>query len=253
MSDYYVKSSKNDCKCADLYLSGSKWRTNNIRTSEWYTGEILEYGIPRSDIFYQNGEIIKKRVYDYYGIDKNIRLVLYVPTFRNDYSSKAYFPLSEYDSLLHVLEKKFGGEWKAIIRVHPNTIGHENSIDYSDKILNGTEYPDVNELIVASDVLITDYSGCMFEALEANKIVFLYMADLEEYMDERGFHFPLNELPFPVSVNSRELGTCIENFAPEEYERETKKFWEPIGCFNDGHASERVADYIVEQIKRLPC
>lgn len=250
LSKSYLKEAKLDSESADLFLSASKWQSKNYRAAFWYDKEILEYGCPRSDVFYQDGTEFRKRVYKHYNLLENFNLAVYAPTFRNSMDfSNVYLSADECAELVEALEKRFGGKWRLIIRLHPNMADKQSLIQYNDKILNGTEYDEINDLIIASDFLITDYSSCMFDAMEAGKKVVLYATDIDEYLKgERELYFSFDELPFPLAENENELITLVETFDFTDLEKKKTAFLEKIGCFNNADSSKKVAEYIIKQL-----
>lgn len=246
ISPVYVRNAKHDSKCADLFLSASKWRSEKFRTIYWYDGEILEYGVPRSDVFFQDGSKIKENVQKYFNLSSDDRIAVYAPTFRNSGTLGVYLSQNECYELLSSLKENWGGEWKLVVRLHPHISDKNSLIQYDNQILNGSVYDNLSDLIIASDLLITDYSGCMFDGMEAKKPVFLFASDVDEYMDERGFYLKFEEMPFPFATNIGELITWIERFNPTEYAKKSEEFRENVGSFNNAHASERVVDYIID-------
>ena len=113
-----------------------------------------------------------------------------------------------------------------------------------------SQNPDMQELIVASDILITDFSSCMFDMGIAGKECILYAPDLEEYLErERGMYFTIEELPFPLSKNMDDLCKKLKEFNQKEYLKKLNVFMKKIGSFEDGHASERICEFIYQSIK----
>lgn len=251
LSQSYLKAAKLDSESADLFLSASKWQSDLYRASFWWDKEILEYGSPRSDIFYQDGTELRKKVYQYYDLPENVNLAIYGPTFRNNNDFlEAYLSVDDCSLLVETLEKRFGGEWKLIFRLHPNVFNRQNLIQYNDKVLNGSNYNDINDLIVACNILITDYSSSMFDAMEAGKKVLLYTADIDKYLkEERDLYFSFDELPFPLATNRNELIKLVENFDFDECEKNRATFLEQLGNFNSADSSKKVAEYIIKQLK----
>ena len=247
LPDLYVKAAKQDSKMADLFISGSKWQTESYRKSYWYDGDILEKGLPRSDIFYKLTDSIKKSVYDHYQLSSDTHLVLYAPTFRADESLSSYDV--DFEGLLNTLSAKFGGKWAVLVRLHPNVAKMQDFIQYSDRILNGSSYQEINDLIVSSDVMITDYSSCMFDAMEARKKVFIYARDVDAYMSDRGSEFTFDELPFDLAQSNEELFAAIHHFEQEQYEDKVSQFSQRLGLFKTSHASEDVVNYILDKVK----
>lgn len=240
----YIRNAKHDSKIADLFISGCRWSTENYRSAFWYNGPILELGQPRSVIFYKNQDNIKQKVYDFYKLKSDCKLLLYAPTFRANHEINNYN--IDYDKLIKKLKEKWRGEWKIIVRLHPSVANKQNNIVYSDFLLNGSCYSDINELIISCDILISDYSSCMFDAMEAKKKVIIYASDLEEYNNDRGTYLELNNLPFLITQNNEELLNSIENFREEVYEEKTHVFMEKIGFFNSEESTEKIVKYIID-------
>ena len=120
------------------------------------------------------------------------------------------------------------------------------SKEWSGNIINVSDYPDAQELLVAADVLITDYSSIMWDFSLQYKPVFLYHNDINEYLDKRGFYCPLAELPYPIGHDNDELYEKVLNFDPEQYEKELKKFFEKYGALDQGVATDKVVSHILK-------
>lgn len=108
----------------------------------------------------------------------------------------------------------------------------------------------MQELIVAADILITDYSSCMFDMMLANKKCVLYAPDLAEYLErERGLYFDIQKLPFPIAEDMESLCDEILNFNMEEYQKTLQQFKNIIGSYEKGTAAKQVADYMLKKKK----
>ena len=83
----------------------------------------------------------------------------------------------------------------------------------------------------------------------SRKPAFVYAEDIEKYNTDRGFYYPLESTPFPVSRNNDELCQNIKNFDFKKYKEDVENFLEEKGCIEDGHASERIVDLIEWIIK----
>lgn len=236
----YIEECKEDSKKLDFLLSGCKFSTDIFKRAFWYNGEIIECGTPRCDMLFNNTDITKKKVYEYYNISENNKLILYAPTFRSNKPSD--FLGMDFKKL----QKTLGENWIVGARLHPNIV--ETTIP--DGAISMSKYPDMQELIVASDILITDFSSCMFDMGIAGKECILYAPDLEEYLErERGMYFTIEELPFPLSKNMDDLCKKLKEFNQKEYLKKLNVFMKKIGSFEDGHASERICEFIYQSIK----
>lgn len=237
----YEKSAFEDSSKIDLLLSGCDFSTEIFRRAFWYDGEIMKSGTPRSDILINAPKYIRKKIFEYYNIPVNNKLVLYAPTFRDN--KKADLFGMNFDKLSVAL-KSTNHEWTIGYRLHPNIL---ESVQ-TDGYINMSNYSDMQELICAADLLITDYSSCMFDMATAKKPCLLYAPDLERYMNnERGMYFDIRQLPFPLAESIDELCEIVNNFNIRKYEADLQKFNDTIGSYEDGHASERVVEYIISK------
>lgn len=238
----YIQMAKKDSQFTDIIISASKWNTSKYVESFWYRGEVLECGAPKSDIFFRSSNRFKQNVCDFFRVEKTVNFILYAPTFRDDGSTDCYdIPARQ---ILLAAEKKWGGKWKLIIRLHPNVNCKACTIRFDKDILNGNSYLDINEMILASELLITDYSSCMFDAMDCHKKVLIYATDIYKYRKGRGFYFQMEELPFEIVETGEELIKVINQFDNEAYRNNVLAFKDKMGIFNDGHASERVVEHI---------
>ncbi len=247
LSEDYLKCCHNDSKMADLFISGSKWNAQNYRDAYWYDGDILMLGTPRSDIFYQDHEPYHRKVCEFYGVSEQTHFCLYAPTFRNSGTLDCYN--IDCMKLKKTLESKWGGEWRILIRLHPNIQHEQKEIEYSEEVLNASTYQEINELIVASDILISDYSSCMFDAMEAGKRVVIYASDVTAFLKEREFYFALEELPFPLSQSNEELNRAIEEFDDDLYLQKCNALVAELGICDGPDSAAKVAKYIIRKVE----
>lgn len=247
---HWCEVAKEDSMYIDYLISNSDFENNVFKTSFWYNGKIAKIGHPRNDIFFYSDEKkseIKSKVCKYLGIDTSKKILLYAPSFRDNYDFEPY--TMNVDRLLGTVNAKFGSDWVFIAKIHPNMLWMTNNLfNFNNEIKNGSLYSDIQELLVASDILISDYSSLMFDFMLTKKPVFVYATDIEKYNTDRGFYYPLESTPFPVSTNNEELIQNINNFDLEKYMSEIDEFLKDKGCIEDGQASKRVVEYIKSQI-----
>ena len=243
LSKYYVKSMINDNKMVDLMISDSTFFTEKCRTAFKYNGNILEIGVPREDILINNTQMLNNKARETLDI-KDKKILLYAPTFRNSFEKSTYDV--DFSRIINKLNKG-NTKWIVLIRLHPHISKMANIFNYNKDIINVSDYPDMQELIAAADLVITDFSSIMFEAMRIDKKVILYANDIEKYVDERGFYFKLNELPFPLAKNNNELLNYISdnhNFI-NDYEQFKKK----MGYYENHNSIVEMGDYINNIIK----
>ena len=241
LANSYVWSAKHDSKMIDYFLSGSKWLSDYIKINFWYNGKIEENGLPRNDKLINESKLLKEKVYDFYKLKSDVKIVLYAPTFRQG-NTKADFV--DFDKLKSVLNKKFDQEWVIFLRLHPNI--KELKVDLPEHVINTSFYEDAQELLCAADILMTDYSGIMFDMMLLDKPVFIYANDISEYKRDRNFKFDFEELPFSYAENDLELIENIEKFNEEKFLKDLKKLKEKLVLYENGTASIKVAAKILE-------
>lgn len=226
----------------DIMVSNSKRTTEIYRQAFRYSGKVLEVGSPRNDIFFEVADQCRKKVEKVFGIEGR-KIVLYAPTWRKGYGTDRFN--LDYEALINALNKRFSENYVVFLRLHPHNLVDAGKMEYSDRVLNASYYSNMQELLVAADVLVTDYSSCMFDFITVPKKCFLYTPDIDEYEKEQGNYYSLDELPFPVARNNGELGRIIETFDETRYNENIMKFHERVGLCESGEASKMVAEYIM--------
>lgn len=198
-----------DSAQCDLMVSGSGFMTRLYQNAFWYDGPVAEYGSPRNDVFFSPQPRLIQKVHRAFSLPEKQKLVLYAPTFRTDHSSRAYS--LDVPGLLDACQARFGGSWSCLIRLHPNVAKHSAGLFAYDgtTILNATAYPDMQELLCTVDMLITDYSSCMFDFALSGKPCLQFATDIESYRQDRNFYFPLDRLPFPLASSNQALCEAV--------------------------------------------
>ena len=242
----FCKLAQTDSAYTDILLSNSTFEDEVFKTGFWYNGKVAKFGHPRNDIFFYDEEEqnkIKEKIFENLKIPKDKKVILYVPSFRDDKKLNCYN--LDTQLLIKAFVDKFEKDCVVAIRMHPHLKAQASNIFNfdNDLIVDASLYPDIQELLVASDVAITDYSSCIFDFMLSRKPAFIFATDIEEYNNDRGFYYPLESTPFPVARNE-ELCENIKNFDYEKYKKEVEEFLKEKGCIEDGHASERVVDLI---------
>lgn len=242
-----IKRIKNNSKMVDVFISNSKWLTDIYKRAFWYNGVIEKIGYPK-DEFLENFDvnIARKKVYKYCNQDINTNFLLYVPTMRE----KIDINLIKFDSdkIISHLSKKFGGKWKILLRLHPMNEKEVLNFKKDNNIINVTKYEDILELILSTEILISDYSSCIFDATLIRKKAIIYAPDYEEYQKERGLYFTLEELPFLTAKNEDELCNCIDKFNNDKYIEKINEYYTKVEYINDGRANDKIVKMITDFI-----
>lgn len=244
----YIEQAKHDSEMIDLMVSNSRFCTNMYKTAFWYNGEILECGSPRNDILIKGMGYNKDEILNKIGINSNKKILLYAPTFRKDEGLDNYN--INFETLVQNLNEKTNEDCIVLLRLHPN-IAYKSKELYNGEfgeVLDVSDYGDIYELMLVSDILITDYSSVMFEFSITGKPVFLYAKDIDNYINDRGFYFDYYKLPYKLSVNDKELLENILNFDYNEYKNKLEEFFAEVELYEKGIACEKVVDIIESKI-----
>ncbi len=230
----------------DYLLTNSTWEDTVFREAFHTPAQYEQIGHARNDLFFRADAeeyrgVVRKKI----GVEKDKKLLLYVPTWR-EHATSFFFGEGDYAALKQSLEKRFGGDWLIAARWHPAHAAHMRTkfLPEESAMLNVSDYPDVQELLLAADAVITDYSSCILDFLFTRRPGFLYAPDYAEYNSCRGLYYPLEEAPFPVAKDTESLVQCIEQFDEKLFLQKTQLFLQKMGCMEDGHAAERAVNLI---------
>ena len=244
-SKMWLKVSKLNSAMTDYWISNSDFETDVYKNAFWDVNDIRLLGHPRNDIFFKDNTRLAHKVLSKLDADTSKKIVLYMPTFREDYRLDCYD--IDVDRLCNMLERRFSGEWALVLRLHPRVayLSSRFKEKYGhDKIIDATNYDDVQELIASADVMISDYSSCIFDYLLTKRPAFIYATDIDEYDKERGFYYSIYETPFSIASNNDELCKAVEEFNEEEYEDKVEEFLKGKGSIEDGNAAGRIIEFI---------
>lgn len=247
----YVNASKADSEITDLIISDSKWVTNNISNNFWYKGPIVKTGFPRNDIFFKDNKKIKNKVQKYFNIDNNTKIILYAPTFRDHKTIYEQSLLYKIDgnAIKRACEHKFNNTYIFLERLHPN-VASKVKLKENNFVKDASAYPDMQDLLVTADILITDFSSSLFDFILSKYRVFLFAKDYDEYVTrERELNFNAKkDLPFSFAGSENELIKNIESFNDSKTKESVLSLKKSLNVLEDGHASERVAKIITDII-----
>ena len=247
LPDDYIKNAISDSEKMDILTVGCEYSDKVYDRVFWYNGKRLNCGTPRFDVFFNNVEKkkIELKVRKFYKISKDKKIILYAPTFQKKLKEANL----DYNNLIFNLNEnsKNNDEYIALVKLHPVS---KNKVNESNFVIDATNYPDIQELIIACDYFITDYSGCCFDAMYANKKCMLYIPDYDNYISlERELEMDIMDLPFPKIYNEIELIKKIKKFNEKEYKNNINRFLKKIGTYENGTACEQICALIDDVVK----
>lgn len=247
----------NTFSSSDMLLAGCQLIKDIFEQSFINLMPVELLGTPRTDILFNESEELREKIKKKLGLPSK-KIVLYAPTYR--YSPKdsgiTQLQMIDFEKLFNTLQEKFGGEWIFVMRVHNMVlmeIQKSGILDnYSGRVFDGNKYDDMNEYLYVADVLISDYSGCIYDVALTEKPCFLFAHDKENYEErERGLYTPLSTFPYPFANSFKKL---LEDIACYQFKQQNKKrieFLNYIGNIEDGYSSERVVKMLFSFLKRV--
>ena len=232
-----------------VLASPSPFATTVMRSAFRYDGPVIEQGYPRNDVFFRpDAAAVAAAVRRRLGIPADKTVILYAPTFRDDQRAGTKFSFILPFDLAH-FHKAMGDDVVLLLRMHVLVRrGLKIPEEYTSTILDVSDYPEIQELYLASDALVTDYSSVFFDFATLRRPMVFFAYDLESYRDNlRGFYLDYTtDLPGPVVTSEEALYDALLSLdrVQKEYSGRYDAFLERFSPMDDGHASERVVDEV---------
>lgn len=227
-----------------LFLSSSRAFTEEtLRESFEYSGEVLSCGLPRNDVFFQDSRARQREIRQRLDIAPDKKIVIYAPTMRADKRLDLYD--LDVKNLRAALHDRFGGDWVVLLRTHYFVTQKIQSDFVGENCIDATGYPDMQDLLLVSDVLVTDYSSSIWDFSQTFRPCFLYATDVDQYQGVRDFYRPIEDWGFPLAKNNQQLGEVIRAFDEERFHHAMERHHEVLGSYEQGTACAEVCRRIV--------
>jgi CDP-glycerol glycerophosphotransferase len=237
------------------FLSASKFTTEVFASAFGLPagdGSFVETGNPRNDVLAGAGPDDTRAARERLGLPAGKRVLLYAPTWRDDqHSSRSGYV---YSHVLDVdaLRAALGEDWLVLFRLHYLVTNTIDFARYDGFLRDVSGLDDINDLCIASDVLVTDYSSVYFDYALLDRPMVFYMYDLDRYSTSlRGFYLPIEDVPGPIARTQDELHAALAD--PElgaKYAERRADLVATMAPHDDGHAAQRVLDLIAEHVVR---
>lgn len=236
----------------DLLVSANPFSTKTFRSCFMYEGEMLEYGYPRNDILYRKDkDELARQLRKKLGIPMDKKTILYAPTWRDDehYGSGQYKFTLALD--LKMMQEHLSNEYVVLLRTHHYISDKINTKGLEGFVFNLSHYDDISEIYLISDICITDYSSVFFDYANLKRPILFYTYDFDKYKNQlRGFYIDMNtEIPGPLLYTSKEVVDAIQRIDQinEKYKAKYEEFYNRFCCYDDGNASEHVAEAMLSK------
>lgn len=227
-------------RCArwDFSISSNPHSSRAWRTAYGVDAEMLEYGYPRNDILANATAVDVRRARDELGIGDRLA-VLYAPTHR-EY-------LTGYRTTVDVARfaERLGDG--AVLMARPHYAYDSDPVlselHQRGRLLDVADHPSIEQLYLAADVLVTDYSSVMFDYGVLDRPIVIHAPDWDEYRVRRGTYFDI--VADPPGIVTRSDEELFAAFDDETYRSPSatvarEKFRAEFCSWDDGHAAERV-------------
>lgn len=247
-SDDYLERVHGATKQWDYLVSPSDYASKAFRSAFKYDGDILEMGYPRNDVFFKDDkDDLIARVKGKLNLPRDKKILLYAPTFRDSETRGKNKFVFDIKMDLHDMQEKLGDEYIILLRMHV-VISNKLRIpeELRSFVYNVSNYPEIQELSLISDMLITDYSSVMFDFANTGKPILFFTYDFEEYKNNiRGFYMDFeHEAPGPLVYDTDEIIQAILELDKVRvvYNAKYEAFRQKFCYLDDGNVSQRIVD-----------
>ena len=229
-------------------LSPNDYSKDIFKRAFKYDGRIINKGYPANDIFYRDMEDKKKQLMDDLNIPQDKKIILYAPTYRDyDVDERKNH---QFNLLLDFkkLKEELSDEYVLIVRLHYILSRSLNlSDEFKDFIIDLSQYDDIADLYLISDMLITDYSSVFFDFAHSKKPMLFFVPDFDKYSSFRGLYPEVKEnLPGPEIYTNEELIDSVKNIeeVKKEYADKYEAFYNKFCSLGHGDAAEEVIEIV---------
>lgn len=246
----YIPVAKYDGLVTDAFIVANKRYLEVAKSSFWLNPnvEYLKIGAPANDVLFQrkNDQEYIYSIKQKLSINDNAYIVLYAPSFRDDGSIDGY--KIDFERVKEAFRKTTNRTCIILVRFHPDVVQHEELFTYSNDLINVTRYPDLKDLSLISDCLITDYSSTAYDFLLLRKTIFRLCLDFNIYKDIRDVYDDFYKMPYALAYTNDELVSEIMNFNNVDYQKALNKYCEINPVYDDGTSSKKAADWIERKL-----
>ncbi|KLT15585.1 CDP-glycerol:glycerophosphate glycerophosphotransferase [Neobacillus vireti] len=233
----------------DFLISPNPYSTSIFQRAFKYDKEILETGYPRNDPLVNNNNIAAiNKIKEKLGIPKNKKVILYAPTWRdNEFFERGKYKFTMQLNLEH-LQISLSNEYVLLLRLHYLISNRIDIKRYHDFVFDFSNYDDISDLYLVSDILLTDYSSVFFDYLCLKRPIIFYTYDIDTYRDKvRGFYFDYEkDAPGPLVKTTEEVINVIKQISENQFKpsEEVIRFHREFCSLENGVSAEKVVEKV---------
>lgn len=234
----------------DFLVAQSPFCSERLREAFRFEGRMLDVGYPRNDVLVSpERDEVRAGTRARLGIPAEATVVLYAPTWRETRRSGFV-----YDKVLYLDAEQTARDLDChvLVRGHYNSMRTSEDHDPTGRVLDVTRYPDIADLYLAADALVTDYSSAFFDFAATDKPMVFLAPDLAAYRDDsRGFYVDYHDtVPGPIRMTSAEVVEELreELRDPTRHAERRERFRREYAPWDDGQASARVIDALLGEV-----
>ena len=250
LSPSYVSEAKDDGAKTDAVVVCCELQLRQFMQHFWFRPDVeyLCVGLPRNDRLIKNQdshrelELLREQIVG----GTASKVILYVPTFRENCSVEKLMP--DLEQLIKICSEKFSGNWKVLVRVHPNSKISFPEGALNTNIIDVSSHPDIQELYSIANILITDYSSAVYDFSLLDRPIFIHAPDMNQYNASGRLSKDFFDLPFPIAATSADLYRNITDFDSKEYSLRVKTYRNSHPSYDNGTASEETASWLLNKL-----
>ena len=238
------KNFYNESRNWDFLISSNNYSTEIFKRAFKFDKTVLEMGYPINDIFFANNEELINNIKSKLGIG-NKKIILYAPTWKDDEQNESWEHYFNLEIDLNKFYNELSDEYVILLKMH-HLVSENLKIDENLKgfVFDVSDWEDIQELYIISDILITDYSSVFFDYAHSRKPMLFFVPDLEHYIsDVRGLYLNMKkDLPGPIIKDNDDLVSSIKNIDTirNEYGEKYDEFYDRFCSLCKGQSGEEI-------------
>ena len=230
----------------DLGVSGSDFGTHNYRTAFRFDGEVVQLGMPRNDALLHPDPASIADIRHRLQVPEGTRVLLYCPTFRDSASGGTQPAGFDIGRALDRLEASTGRPWICLTRAHSQNSRVGAAAEA--RVRDVTDWPETAELLLAADMLISDYSSTAGDYILLDRPVVLFQPDLDQFIDRnRHMYFDLRSCPYVRAETEDELIRLLDDI--DALVPSCKAVRDFYHTTETGRSAEAIARWIAERLE----